>query len=297
MNAGPQSDQERNSQRVRSASVFGGLSDFSKVSIGVAGSVVVILTLVLVVVYRSQVWRATIFLISSLIILGLVGILIYLLAIEVRRQHEKKQALQDARRNAELDRLHFRAEQLKAVQEGRVAAQTDAGELLLRNSESLWFRCPAVVSDKKDGAYSGNLFVTSMRIVFACGENPLEIPIGDVNAVKQHPDGLHIIGRTSGRTQSFGVGDAELLAAHIARSVRAFHRQIDVGFERDGDRQIPQDVKTAVWQRDGGKCVGCGAADYLEFDHIIPHAKGGANSVQNVQLLCRRCNLKKCDAI
>jgi 5-methylcytosine-specific restriction endonuclease McrA len=35
----------------------------------------------------------------------------------------------------------------------------------------------------------------------------------------------------------------------------------------------------------------------LEFDHIIPHAKGGANTEGNVRLLCRRCNNEKGDRI
>ncbi|MEW6358135.1 MAG: HNH endonuclease, partial [Planctomycetota bacterium] len=61
--------------------------------------------------------------------------------------------------------------------------------------------------------------------------------------------------------------------------------------------EIKAHVKVAVWQRDGGKCVRCGAADYLEFDHIIPFSKGGASTENNVQLLCRRCNLKKGDEL
>jgi 5-methylcytosine-specific restriction endonuclease McrA len=39
------------------------------------------------------------------------------------------------------------------------------------------------------------------------------------------------------------------------------------------------------------------AAGMIEFDHIIPHTHGGANSVKNVQLLCRKCNLVKSDRI
>lgn len=67
--------------------------------------------------------------------------------------------------------------------------------------------------------------------------------------------------------------------------------------DKGASHHIPQDVKIAVWQRDGGRCVECQASDYLEFDHIIPHSKGGASTLANVQLLCRRCNGKKSDRI
>lgn len=60
---------------------------------------------------------------------------------------------------------------------------------------------------------------------------------------------------------------------------------------------IPQEIKSAVWQRDQGRCVQCGANQYLEFDHIIPLSLGGAHSVNNIQLLCRSCNNKKSNHI
>lgn len=63
-------------------------------------------------------------------------------------------------------------------------------------------------------------------------------------------------------------------------------------------RIIPTNVKLAVWKRDGGKCVTCGARDELHFDHVLPYAKGGTSlTVQNVQLLCARHNLAKSDKI
>lgn len=52
-------------------------------------------------------------------------------------------------------------------------------------------------------------------------------------------------------------------------------------------------VKQEVWQRDQGKCVECGRNENLEFDHIIPVSKGGANTVRNLQLLCEVCNRSK----
>ena len=58
-------------------------------------------------------------------------------------------------------------------------------------------------------------------------------------------------------------------------------------------RKIPQSVKDNVWRRDKGRCVECGSNKDLEFDHIIPFSKGGANTYRNLQLLCESCNRKK----
>ena len=60
---------------------------------------------------------------------------------------------------------------------------------------------------------------------------------------------------------------------------------------------IPQDVKDKVWNRDGGKCVQCGSNENIEFDHIIPHSKGGADTYRNLQILCAPCNRSKSNKI
>lgn len=59
-------------------------------------------------------------------------------------------------------------------------------------------------------------------------------------------------------------------------------------------RIIPTAIKLAVWKRDGGRCVQCGATDELHFDHDLPWSKGGTSfSIDNVQLLCMRHNIQK----
>jgi 5-methylcytosine-specific restriction endonuclease McrA len=67
--------------------------------------------------------------------------------------------------------------------------------------------------------------------------------------------------------------------------------------EERTDRYVPSEVKIAVWRRDGGKGVECGSKEKLEYDHIIPVAKGGSNTERNIQLLCEKCNRKKAAGI
>ena len=69
------------------------------------------------------------------------------------------------------------------------------------------------------------------------------------------------------------------------------------GNNRSKRKTIPQNVKDKVWNRDNGKCVECGSNENLEFDHIIPVSKGGANTYRNLQLLCEHCNRSKSDKI
>lgn len=64
-------------------------------------------------------------------------------------------------------------------------------------------------------------------------------------------------------------------------------------------RNIPLGLRHSVMERDGYRCRHCGesAADTtLHIDHVSPLAAGGSNSEENLQTLCRDCNLGKSDA-
>lgn len=82
-------------------------------------------------------------------------------------------------------------------------------------------------------------------------------------------------------------------APPTARTGPPPRREIPEPLGERQSRRIPQDVKIAVSARDGGVCRQCGSAERLQFDHIIPVSKGGANTIANIQLLCGVCNRRK----
>ena len=73
-------------------------------------------------------------------------------------------------------------------------------------------------------------------------------------------------------------------------NIKAYKTKSNSKYKR---RYIPQKVKDQVWNRDSGKCVVCGTNENIEFDHIIPKSKGGADSYRNLQLLCQYHNKSK----
>ena len=60
---------------------------------------------------------------------------------------------------------------------------------------------------------------------------------------------------------------------------------------RPGSDYIPAEIQRAVWERDGGRCafIGktgrrCNDTSCLQYHHVIPRAKGGPTTVENLQL-------------
>jgi len=56
---------------------------------------------------------------------------------------------------------------------------------------------------------------------------------------------------------------------------------------------IPEALRNKIFERDGFKCVTCGATSDLTLDHIIPFSKGGQATEDNLQTLCLKCNSQK----
>lgn len=58
--------------------------------------------------------------------------------------------------------------------------------------------------------------------------------------------------------------------------------------------KVTNKIRFKVYARDGYRCRKCGRkTNDLEVDHIYPIAKGGKSTLDNLQTLCHRCNVKK----
>jgi len=178
---------------------------------------------------------------------------------------------------------------------------SDVGVHWLSSGEAIYISTQGVRSSLKPGVPPpmGKFYVTSERVSFISEKKPVEYRITQIrDAGHSGTNALKIVTSTKG-LDTFFVPDADITAELINCLNRLNNRTASTpAADTLSDRKrIPRDVRNAVWIRDAGLCVECGADDYLEFDHVIPVSKGGSNTLQNIQLLCRRCNVTKSDRI
>ena len=61
-------------------------------------------------------------------------------------------------------------------------------------------------------------------------------------------------------------------------------------------------LRFEILKRDNFNCCACGASPAkdpsveLHIDHIVPWSKGGETIADNLQTLCSKCNIGKCDS-
>lgn len=207
--------------------------------------------------------------------------------------------------------VYFSAElrqmrQLTKIARGSLPSLQCPRELTLKGGEILHAYCGArmeYVRHLKSGSQRetivGDLAVTDERILLIGQPKSIDLSYRFIVAchVQEQFTTLRCsnkgLGSGTYHFESSPLINGSILDCAIRRAKRTVTDQSD----DIRTRHIPRDVRQRVWVKYGGRCAECNADQYLEFDHIVPHSRGGSNTKQNVQLLCRGCNLKKLDAI
>lgn len=144
-----------------------------------------------------------------------------------------------------------------------------------------------------------------------------DLPIADFGKRSASPDGLHywcrpcLAVKTKSQRSALKAEDPEAWRSKHRESARRWrsnnpetwrpkHKEQQ---ERRRQRMHENGGDLSYWEweeilrRYGHCCVACGEPDELTIDHIVPIAKGGRHSAENVQPLCRSCNSSKGSSI
>jgi tellurite resistance protein len=172
-----------------------------------------------------------------------------------------------------------------------------AGEIVHLHSPAVWMQKRVLKSGERWDQHVGNLTITDNRLLFSTDTKSFDVRFGRIVSHTGSTGEIRLQ-RMEKPEGVIRVNEDEPVTYAILDAAIAFASQTRLTKLDDASsRHIPREVRQRVWQRYGGRCAECSAAQYLEFDHIVPVAKGGSNSDANVQLLCRNCNLKKSDRI
>lgn len=201
----------------------------------------------------------------------------------------------------EIDRLRERTH----IASGNIPSIAPPPGVNLRSGEILYF-CQAakarIVRQSRNGTaiddHSGRLLLSESRLIFQSPTKSMSFSYQSIVAWTASDDRVTTqLANKPEITFFIRPGSERFLNDKFKTIIELHSRMLRRRVEGEVDRHIPHNVRQRVWQRYGGKCADCSATAYLEFDHIIPVSRGGSNGEQNVQLLCRKCNLEKSNKI
>lgn len=180
-----------------------------------------------------------------------------------------------------------------------VHAILDTDEVAHLDTSAIYYK-----PNKQVKFIQGRLIASNKKLYFVTPDrNSMKIDWNNVVNVDESPGStpqgrytmlMHIQVAKGSGGGFYYVPDPTLAVAIISTAVRIWKRHLVELKENPNTQGIPEHVKAAVFQRDGGQCQECGySGPYIEYDHKIPRSKGGPNTVENIQLLCGQCNRKK----
>lgn len=167
--------------------------------------------------------------------------------------------------------------------------------IIVDSDEICYLEEPVIYKKIENKDIDGRLVVSNKYIRFLSKSGGFKLKITSIVKVEDLNNCINLELSTKTGNGIYLTVKADVIASIIDTVVRIAKRQLVLFHKKRST--IPQNVKILVWNNCLGECVQCGSKNYLEYDHIIPISKGGSNEVNNLQLLCRECNLSKSNRI
>ena len=125
--------------------------------------------------------------------------------------------------------------------------------------------------------------------------NMVQLPVIDLNIrVKLYRTNINGA-KLSSKTNVFNQEEIKNIIGRLSRKRGNYYMDSFIwdSLVRVERGKVSNRMRFAIYQRDGYRCRRCGSKKNLEIDHIVPIAKGGKSTMDNLQTLCHRCNVKK----
>ena len=133
------------------------------------------------------------------------------------------------------------------------------------------------------------------RVGDAALEETEEGASGAAEATSVNDSGVEDVESRSSRAKAAAAAVGAAAAVAGASLIPELRRRIFRNAATDQTR-VPPHARRQLYEKQLGRCKGC-RNHYLfkdmTLDHIVPRARGGANDLANLQLLCHHCNASK----
>ena len=168
-------------------------------------------------------------------------------------------------------------------------SRTSAPKCVAPRAERAWSGADAVATEPTSAPKARVAAGSSIAVPSSHGAGSAEL----TSAAKPRVAAGSLIPEQS----SHGAGSAELTSAAklgVAGGAGSVARTAAAQPGKSSGRSIPAAVRREVWRRDSGCCSyvdrhtgrRCGSRFFLEIDHIVPVARGGAAEAGNLRLRC-----------
>jgi tellurite resistance protein len=166
----------------------------------------------------------------------------------------------------------------------RLKAEPDARVYLLQRA-TYWLS-----GEKSAVPVRGQVAATAHHLHFFAASNSWSARWGEVLRIDRDIRGVYLLLKGDGPGSGYyEMEDALLAEAVLTTAWRRGTNQRLAPSSGPMSRSIPLAVKMAVWERDGGRCVQCGAQEDLHFRFLRRPEQGGQPQADNLQLVCGDC--------